>query len=260
MDAINLRARDRVILVNGVRVYSGMRLRDHPCDVFIDNPLFSELITPGAANPRGIKSWGRFVRQTAGQAAPAFVPEQAGSTEDYLRLEREWQRLQGGTDQPFDRLWGGWREVEPGSGAWLIAAPRDEIMQYWYGQTLQAWLAEITHELRRRGQAWEIRHKQDRKIRNRSPQDRIRARAQSYRGIITAHSVSAIDAILAGRPAIVWGQDPTQGLATPWQEWLVTDLPRLPTLAGVQAEACTWAATTWPTLDTGKAVACIQTS
>jgi hypothetical protein len=81
---------------------------------------------------------------------------------------------------------------------------------------------------------------------------------QGYRGIITAHSVSSIDAILAGRPSVIWGQDPTCGLATPWSEFVSTGLVREPTQDQVKIAAWTWAKTTYPTLDTERAVKCVM--
>ena len=240
-------------------LYGGMRLRDNPCDVFYDNPLFSELLSPNPGNPGGTKTWGRFVRQTH-QINSAFVPDQPGGPEDWQRLEREWQRS-GGHSLPLERLWGGWRDVEERPDLpWLIAAPRGEILQYWYGITLEAWLNLVTTQLQALGHAWHLRPKPDRRQRNRDPQARILWTAPQYRGTITAHSVSAIDTILAGRPAVVWGQDPTLGLATPWPEFQATGQVRLPWPDDVECAAETWAATTWPTLETERAVTCIMNS
>jgi hypothetical protein len=41
--------------VNRWTLYSGMRLRHTPCDVFQDNPLFSELIFDNPMNPGNAK-------------------------------------------------------------------------------------------------------------------------------------------------------------------------------------------------------------
>lgn len=248
---------NQIIRYNNYRVYGGMRLRDHPCDVFYDNPLFSELIYPNPGNSGGQKTWGRFIRQT-GQTNCCFVPEQPGTEDDYLRLESEWQR-DAHTRKPLSTLWGGWHEVQQAPDLpWLIVCPRDEILQYWYGRSLVSWQTEVTQHLDARGDRYQIRVKRDRKHRMHNTQDRVLWTAANYRGVITAHSVSAIDALLAGRPAVVWGQDPTCGLATSWLDFISAGVVEEPELEEVQAAAWTWAKTTYPTLETERAIECVM--
>lgn len=249
---------NQVMRVDQWRLYGGMRLRDHPCDVFLDNPLFSELLFPNPGNPAGTKTWGRFVRQT-GQRNCAFVPEQPGTPADWQRLQRAWQRA-ARTTQTLDAVWGGWRDVrEQADLPWLIVCPRDEIMQYWYQRSLASWLTAVCAHLDHVGHGYEIRHKPDRKHR-RLPEQRVIWSAQQYRGVITAHSVSAIDALLAGRPAIVWGQDPTLGCGTPWADFLSAGTVLEPDVQQIQTAAQTWAKTTYPTLETERAVRCVMKS
>lgn len=257
MDRIIRRSMNQQVRVGQYLMYGGMRLQHYPCDVFYDNPLFSELIYPNPGNQGGQKTWGRFVRQS-GQANSAFVPAQPGTPDDYDRLQREWQR-DAGTDQPFDTLWGGWRDVKQARDLpWLIVCPRDAVLQYWYGRSLASWQHEVTQHLAARGDPYVIRHKQDRKHRMHDRPSRVLWTAQAYRGIVTAHSVSAIDAILAGRPAIVWGQDPTLGCGTAWQDFVSAGVVREPDQDQVKTAAWTWARTTYPTLDTERAVACVM--
>ena len=245
------------VRVGNYSLYGGMRLRDYPCNVFYDNPLFSELIYPNAGNALGTKTWGRYVRQT-GQVNACFVPEHTGTLDDYARLEREWQQDAHST-QGLDSLWGGWRAVQEVTHLpWLIVCPRDEILRYWYQTSLTVWQAEVCAVLQARGDRYVIRHKRDRKHRMQDPQTRVLWTAAQYRGVITAHSVSAIDAVLAGRPAVVWGQDPTLGVGTPWPEFVVTGQVHEPTLDQVKIAAWTWAKTTYPTLDTERAVLCVM--
>lgn len=238
-------------------LYGGMRLKDYSCDVFYDNPLFSELIYPNPGNSKGQKTWGRFVRQS-GQTNRAFVPAEPGTPDHYRRLEQEWQR-DAGTDQAFDALWGGWRDVKEARDLpWLIVCPRDAVLQYWYGRSLSSWLHEVQNLLTARGDQYQVRHKQDRKHRMHDRQSRVLWTAQNYRGIVTAHSVSAIDAILAGRPAIVWGQDPTLGCGTAWMDFVSAGVVMEPDQDEVKTAAWTWAKTTYPTLDTERAVRCVM--
>lgn len=245
------------VRVGNYKLYGGMRLRDYRCDVFYDNPLFSELIYPNAGNAEGTKTWGRYVRQS-GQANSCFVPDQPGTPDDYARLESEWQR-DAKTSQGLDALWGGWRDVkEQRDLPWLVVCARDEIMQYWYARSLASWITEVTQHLAARGDRYVLRPKQDRKHRMQDPNSRVLWTAAQYRGVITAHSVSAIDATLAGRPAITWGQDPTLGVGTPWPEFVATGAVRQPTQDQVKIAACTWAKTTYPTLDTERAVECVM--
>ena len=245
------------VRVGQYRMYGGMRLRDYPCDVFYDNPLFSELIYPNPGNDSGNKTWGRFVRQS-GQANSCFVPAELGTRDDYYRLEREWQR-DAHTTAGMDSLWGGWRDVYENTDLpWLIVCPRDQILQYWYNTTLTAWQHQVIAQLQALGHSYVIRPKQDRKHRMHDPESRVIHTAQQYRGIITAHSVSAIDAVLAGRPAVIWGQDPSLGMATPWPEFVATGQVREPRIDQVQTAARTWARTTYPTLDTERAVICVM--
>ena len=245
------------VRVGQYNLYGGMRLRDYPCDVFYDNPLFSELIYPNPGNDSGNKTWGRFVRQS-GQDNSCFVPDQPGTRDHYYRLEREWQR-DAHTTQGMDSLWGGWRDVYHNPDLpWLIVCPRDAVLEYWYARSLDAWIKEVTDHLAARGDPYVIRPKQDRKHRIHDPTTRIIHTAQGYRGIITAHSVSSIDAILAGRPAVIWGQDPTCGLGTPWPEFVSTHQVREPRIDQTQIAAWTWAKTTYPTLDTERAVECVM--
>jgi hypothetical protein len=159
----------------------------------------------------------------------------------------------------MDSLWGGWRDVQQQSDLpWLIVCPRDAVLQYWYARRLDHWIAEVVQHIVARGDSYVIRHKQDRKHRIQDCHSRVIHTAQHYRGIITAHSVSAIDAILAGRPAVTWGQDPTCGLATPWLEFVSTGQVREPRIDQTQIAAWTWAKTTYPTLDTERAVKCVM--
>jgi hypothetical protein len=236
--------------------YAGMHLRDQPCDVFIDNPLFSEIIFDNPLNPGMAKGWGRYVRQT-GQVNCAFVPEQPGTPQDYDRLNCLYQRRSRGQD--FDQLWGGWREVEEADAwPWLICEPRDEILRYWYNTSLSEWQHVITSRLTELGHAWQLRPKPDRRHRITNLVPRVIHCADQYRGVITAHSVSSIDAILAGRPAVIWGQDPTCGVGTPWPEFAIQGRVRLPSLDQVQTAACTWAATTYRTLQAEQAILCVM--
>lgn len=245
------------VQIGAYKLYGGMRLQHYTCDVFYDNPLFSELIYPNPGNTNGQKTWGRYVRQS-GQRNRCFVPAKPGTADDYRRLQREWQR-DAGTAQTFDTLWGGWRDVQEARDLpWLVVCPRDEILQYWYGRSLASWQHEITQHLDARGDRYVIRHKQDRKHRMHRRDSRVLWTADQYRGIITAHSVSAIDAVLAGRPAIVWGQDPTCGCGTPWMDFLSAGVVYEPEADEVQTAAWTWAATTYPTLDTERAVECVM--
>lgn len=248
-----------VVRVGKYRLYGGMRLLHNRCDVFYDNPLFSELLYPNPGNLGGTKTWGRYVRQT-GQVNSAFVPAKPGTAEDYQRVESTWQR-DAGTREPLSSLWGGWHPVRQAPDLpWLIVCPRDEIMQYWYARSLASWQHEVTQHLAARGDSWVIRLKQDRKHRMHSKNARVLWTADQYRGVITAHSVSAIDALLAGRPAIVWGQDPTCGCGTPWQDFASTGVVNQPTVDQVKIAAETWAQTTYPTLDTERAVTCVMNS
>ena len=234
-------------------VYGGMQLRDHACDVFMDNPLFSEMIFPNAVNPQAQKTWQRLVRQT-GQANCCFVPEQLGTPQDYDRLNSYWRRKSG---QDFDQLWKGWRPVESRPDLpWLVCEPRDEILRYWYNTTLSEWRTLIQDALG--DEPYHVRPKPIRKERANGTVPRVINIMGQYRGVITAHSVSAIDSILAGRPAVIWGQDPTLGCGTPFQEWERDHHVRMPSLDQVHTAACTWAATTYSSLDTERAVACVM--
>ena len=245
-----------IMRVGNVTAYAGMHLRDQPCDVFIDNPLFSEIIFDNPLNPGNAKGWGRYVRQT-GQANAAFVPAKPGTWQDYDRLNNLYHRRSGGQD--FDQLWGGWREVEEAdTRPWLICEPRDEILRYWYDTSLSAWEHQITSRLRELGHAWQVRPKPERIRRIGNVTPRVIHCADQYRGVITAHSVSAIDAILAGRPAVIWGQDPTCGVGTPWQEFETAGRVRTPRLDQIQTAACTWAATTYKTLEAEAAILCVM--
>lgn len=243
--------------IDGARAYGGMRLRHNPCNVFIDNPLFSELISTNHINPTASKLWARYVKQT-GQRNNCFVPAEPGTEDDYLRLESQWQSVIKRSVK-FDQLWSGWRDVkEDPSLPWLIACPRTEILEYWYGRTLVSWLAEVTAHLTARGDSYVVRSKQDRKHRMHDKQARIIWTAQQYRGVITAHSVSSIDAILAGRPAVIWGQDPSMGCATPWTDFLSAGIVYEPDVDEVKEAAWTWAKTTYSTLNAPEAVKCVM--
>jgi hypothetical protein len=240
---------------DGYRIYTGMKLRHNPCDVFIDNPLFSEIIFDNPVNSGNSKTWGRFVRQS-GQANAAFVPEQPGTWKDYDRLNNLYRRKSG---QDFDALWGGWRAVEQATDwDWLVCEPRDEILRYWYDTDLESWRQQIAETLTRLGHTYQFRPKPIRRHRVNNITPRVIHIAPQYRGVITAHSVSAIDSLLAGRPAVVWGQDPTCGCATPWQEFETAGQVRRPSLDQIQNAACTWAATTHKLLESPEAIKCIM--
>ena len=239
--------------VGKYRVYGGMHLRDNPCDVFTDNPLFSEMIFDNPINPGNQKTWLRLVRQT-GQANCCFVPQQLGKPQDYDRINTYYRRKAG---QDFDQLWGGWRPVESRPDLpWLVCEPRDEILRYWYNTSLSEWRTLIQDALG--DEPYHVRPKPIRRLRANGTVPRVIHMMTQYRGVITAHSVSAIDSILAGRPAVIWGQDPTLGCGTPFQEWERDHHVRMPSLDQVQTAACTWAATTYSSLDTEKAVQCVM--
>jgi len=235
--------------------YAGMQLRDTACDVFIDNPLFSEIIFDNPLNPGMAKTWGRFVRQS-GQPNQCFVPAELGTEQDYAVLEAMSQRR---GHRSFDALWGGWRSVTADEARpWLICEPREEILQYWYNRSLSSWRHEIATALLDLGHDWEFRPKPARRHRANNLVPRVLHVAANYRGVITAHSVSAIDSLLAGRPSVIWGQDPTLGCGTPWTEFVATGQAREPSLTQIQIAACTWAATTHRTLETERAIRCIM--
>jgi hypothetical protein len=230
------------------RVYGGMHLKENACDLFQDNPLFSELIFPNPMNPAGSKTWQRYVPQTAGQVNPAFVPNDLATSDlAWRRLQRRWQRA-GGSD--FLELYGGAHPCEsPQDQPWLICAPRAEILHYWYNTDLAAWQHEVISTLDRLGHTWEWRAKPIRRLRSNNTVPRVTQIVQGYRGVITAHSVSAIDSILRGRPAVVWGQDPTLGLGTPWSEFADSGVTRTWSPGDLEARLWTWASVTHHSLE-----------
>jgi hypothetical protein len=231
-----------------LRVYAGMHLKEHACDLFQDNPLFSELIFRNVMNPSGAKTWQRYVPQQPGQAAPAFVPDDLEtSPRAWQRLQRRWQRAGGGD---FLELYGGSHACEsPPELPWLICAPRDEILRYWYNTTLESWQHLVMSTLQRLGHTGVWRAKPERRLRTTNTVPRVTQIVQGYRGVITAHSVSAIDATLLGRPAVVWGQDPTLGLATPWWEFAQQGQHRVWTTQDLEPRLWTWAACTHHSLE-----------
>lgn len=227
-----------------LQLYGGFHLRDTACDVFQDNPLFSELIFSNPVEPTMRKTWQRYVAQT-GQATPAHLPEYPGDISDWNRLERQWSRGR----VSLESLWGGWQHIEPSFHLpWLIVCPRPETFHYWYGYDLDLWLNATIKLCERYNYPYRVRTKPDRKQRT-LPQDRIIHNGQHYGGIITCHSVAQIDGLLAGRPVIVYGADATLGCATPYSEWIHTGECTVPIIDQIQTAACAWAATTYRSLD-----------
>lgn len=231
---------DQISKLGDLRLYGGFHLKHTPCDVFQDNCLLSELMFDNPPWIRGMrKNYQRWVAQT-GQANPVFLPEKHGEETDWLRLQQEITRGQGS----LESIWHGFKTVQTNIvKPWIIAAPRTEVLEYWYDITLEEWLEIVITEVLRQGYDYILRTKGKRTSRK-QPESRIIHSVGEYAGVITAHSVSSIDSILGGRPAVIWGQDPSCGTATPWKEFCAGHI-RTPTDAEVYRASWSWASTSY---------------
>tara|TARA_R110000822_G_scaffold58665_1_gene146632 strand:- start:1283 stop:1660 length:378 start_codon:yes stop_codon:yes gene_type:complete len=93
-----------------------------------------------------------------------------------------------------------------------------------------AWVAEICRRLKEQGYVPIVRGKPTRTLRSRSEHSRLYwdLAHGDYVATVSQHSVSAMESILAGVPAVVTGPHPCGNLATTFDDFLNNDinLPR----------------------------------
>ena len=184
---------------------------------FYDNPELPHLLYPNPANPMGRKEWVRLVPNNI------LTQTKTGSGSDRVnRMLTElagqplvWQDLV----YPRDTVWSNSKRV-------LVCASSPNCYIYYYNTTASEWTEWVCRELRKHGYEPVLRNKPSRTLRTKTSDSRLYQQLASgdYIGTVSQHSVSAMETLLAGYPAITTGPHPCGELATPFEEFLQGDL------------------------------------
>lgn len=179
---------------------------------FYDNPELPHLLYPNPANPKGAKDWIRLVPNEI-----LTQPKSGSGTERINRLLSEhsgtsmvWQDLV----YPHDVLWSNSNRV-------LVCPSSANCYHYYYNDDVNIWIKKTCDDLRRLGYEPVVRTKPSRTLRRDKPLSRLgRELAQGdYLCTVSQHSVTALETILEGYPAVVTGVHGAGFLATPWEEF-----------------------------------------
>lgn len=193
---------------------------------FLDNAELPHLLYPSKINPRGQKEWVRMV-----PGAILTQQQSASGTErvnrllsDFAGQQITWQDLV--KPQPV-RL----RDVK----RVLLCPSSPNCYEYYYNTTQSAWIKRMTELFASKGYTVDVRHKPTRDDR-RDTRKRLGAILQStdYFATVSQHSVSAVESILAGTPAITTGPHPCGNLATPLEQFTSGEIRR-PSLEQTEA-------------------------
>lgn len=197
---------------------------------YFDNPQLPHLLYQGYHNEKGYKNWCRIVEgNTATTTETPVRPSQSGSARINSQLEessrgsiRSWRQLVG---QRRDALLSRSRTV-------LLCPPSDGVFRHYYETTTSLWTEKWRRCLELRGYTVELRPKPARQRReehnNRLYQILER---NDIAFTVSIHSVSAVESILAGVPAVVEGRHPAGHLGTTAERFINENTINQPTVA-----------------------------
>ena len=205
---------------------------------FFDNPEIPQLLHSHAANPSGKKT---FVRFTQGDV---FTNSQ-NSTPDSSRLDAVLTDLSGGTVtlenliRPVPVRLKNTRRV-------LLCPVTNNSFKYYYNTTQAHWLWRWCAWCETHGYEPVVRKKTTREHRRDNPQARLynHLLLEDYAFTISQHSVSAVESIMAGTPAVTTGPSPIGSMNTP-PEWAEQDVFVIPEVEKVWEWIQRWASNTY---------------
>lgn len=181
---------------------------------FWDNPQIPHLLYPNPANPKGAKDWIRLVpynilTQTHTQSGTSRIND---LLTEFAGRSLTWEEVVDPKPVKLKRS----RRV-------LLCPSSPNCYTYYYNTTYAEWVQKYTTYYEQHGYEVLVRSKPTRKYRH-LPQGRLAHQLEEDQILFTVsqHSVSAIESILAGVPAVVTGPHCGGLLATPWGEDLRT--------------------------------------
>ena len=193
-----------------------------------DNPQLPHLLYQGVWNPKGYKNWCRIVEcNTATQTATPIRTGQTGSA----RINRQLGEVTNGTITHWEQIVGDRSDCRLRGDVVMLCPPSGPVFEHYYATTKGLWIHRWRRILEDRGYTVIIRDKPQRQKREQH-QNRLYQQLQKKQIAFTVsiHSVSAIESILAGVPAVVEGRHPADNIGTAAEKFLQTGEINTPTV------------------------------
>lgn len=181
---------------------------------FWDNPEIPHFLYPNPANPKGNKSWVRWVR---GDIFSNEINTETGHVDrindlltDHAGHPMVWEELL----QPLS-------VVKRNSKKILICPSTPNCYHYYYNQNRSEWIDKWSTWVERLGYEPVVKRKPTRADRNQNENNRLDTilRTDQYLATLSQHSAGAMESIIAGTPVIVTGPHPIGNLATTTEEF-----------------------------------------
>lgn len=189
---------------------------------YLDNPQLPHLLYRGEHNPLGFKNWCRMVEGSVSTNVNTPRRDVAGSE----RINQQLDSITRGKITSWTQLVGTRRDcVERGSTV-LLCPPSAGVFRNYYNTTGAEWCQGWRTTLEERGYRVQVRSKPHREARENN--NRLYQQLDNIAFTVSIHSVSAVESILAGVPAVVSGDHPAGAIGTPAQEFLETNQLRTP--------------------------------
>jgi len=195
---------------------------------YFDNPQLPHLLYQGEWNPKGYKNWCRIVEgNTATQTSTPIRPGQTGSA----RINRQLAEVTDGNITHWKQIVGERRDCTLRGDVVMLCPPSEGVFKHYYQTTKALWINRWRRLLEDRGFRVIIRNKPNREDREQHS-NRLyqKLHKQGVAFTVSIHSVSAIESILAGVPAVVEGRHPADNLGTPMMQFLKTGEINKPTV------------------------------
>ena len=183
--------------------------------VFWDNPALPHLLYKGPWNPEGYKNWCRMCWDHI-NPTPHHKP---ANTEGATRINRLLAQASDGKIDHWHQLIGGHPKDTKINQNVLLVPSSPEWHLYYQGIGVNEWLNERSNYLRNEGFDIHIRRKPSRQDREGDVGKLYEYIQEKNIGLVVAEGVGALEAILAGVPAIVGDYAPTGPLAITWDQY-----------------------------------------
>lgn len=190
--------------------------------VFWDNPALPHLLYKGPWNPDGYKNWCRMCWDWI-NPTPHTKPANVSGSE---RINEHLKRASGGAIRDWRELSDGLRDCRGGRRALLVPSS-PEWHHYYLNQSVEQWIKTRTQVLESRGYTVVVRPKPSRQARE-GAAGKLYQQLEGI-GLVVSEGVSALEAIMAGVPALVGDWAPTGPLATRWDDFLMDEPIDTPT-------------------------------
>lgn len=235
---------DRLIVMGNIWVHKDpheQTLFRHPDEInktgatwfYWDNPQLPHLLYKGPWNPRGYKNWLRLVPgNTATQSGVGPRRKSNGKL-----CAAGPQRINGQIATVTERQCLSWHDIvgprKPmgvKTKTALLCPSGAGIFPHYYGINKADWIREKTTYLESQGWRVILRDKPSRRGREECDNGRLyeQLHAENIGITVSIHSVTPVESLIAGVPAIVEGRHAGGDIATPWSEFESTGNIRTP--------------------------------